>query len=116
MPWDSSGWDEGLLEFYKTLIAMRRTSHALVHGGFQMLQAEDDTLAFLRDAKREKLLVVAHRGPSTRAHGSVRVAHGGIPDGSEFREVFSGSTATVEQGYLPVPAMSVGVAIWRTRP
>jgi hypothetical protein len=80
-----------------------------------VLHAEDDTLAFLRDAKNEKLVVVAHRGPSMGPSEAVRVATGGIADGTELRELFSSASVRVEQGHMRVPAMPAGIAIWRVR-
>ena len=40
MNWDPSTWDIELLTFYKVLIHLRRTSPALVDGGFQVLLTE----------------------------------------------------------------------------
>jgi hypothetical protein len=78
-----------------------------------MHQAEDDTVAFLRQAKDETLVVVAHGGTAARAPGPIRVSHGGIPHGMEFFELFTGTSTRVEQGALPVPSMRTGVALWR---
>ncbi len=67
MPWDEAAWDQDLREFYRRLIALRRTSPALIEGGFQMLAVEEDTLAYLHDTNDEQIVVVAHRGPGVCA-------------------------------------------------
>jgi alpha-glucosidase len=114
MPWQRSAWDEELRSFYQALVRLRRASSALIRGGFQMLHIEEDTLAYLRDSNEEQLIVVGHRGPGTRPPGPLPVAHGALPDGTEFRELIGGGRATVTGGHLPLPAMKPGVMIWRT--
>ena len=115
MPWDRSTWDHDLREFYRTLIQLRRTSPALIEGGFQMLLIEENTLAYLRDAEQDRIIVVAQRGPEARSADPLPVAHGAIPGGVEFTEILSGARATIAQGQLPLPSMPPGVSIWRAR-
>jgi len=60
---DRSGWD---LDFYnstKTLIQLRRESHALIHGGLRWVVVEKDFLAYLRESKNETLLIFISRSP-----------------------------------------------------
>ncbi len=115
MPWDRSAWDEDLRAFYQTLIDLRRTSPALIAGGFQVLLAEENALAYLRDTDEEQIIVVGHRGLAARPAGSLPAACGAVADGTEFVELFSGARATVVNGYLPLPMMPAGVGIWRAR-
>jgi len=114
MEWDSSKWDTDLRAYYQTLIKLRRTSPALINGGFQVLLAEENILAYLRDTDEEQIIVVGNRGPAEYPAGSLPVALGGIPDGAQFRELFSGKTSTVINGNLPLPALQVGVQVWQT--
>lgn len=115
MPWDQSQWNQSLRQFYQALIALRRTSPALIEGGFQVLWVEDDSLAFLRDAEQESIIVVAHRGPAERSALDLPVAHGAIPDGTEFQELFSGRRSRVENGHLALGPLRVGAQVWRSR-
>jgi alpha-glucosidase len=114
MNWDRSTWDHDLRAFYQRLINLRKTSPALIDGGFQVLLVEENTFAYLRDSDREQIIVVAHRDAVNRSAGPLPVAHGAIPDGTEFVEVISGARATVENGHLPLPEMTAGVLIWRS--
>ena len=113
MPWETSAWDMELRAFYQKLITLRKESSALIDGGFQVLLAEGQTLAFLRDSQKELLISVAFRGPGERAAFGLPVAHGAVPDGLEFVELFSGVRARVENGHLPLPAMRPGGTVWR---
>lgn len=114
MPWDTTHWDHELRLFYQTLIHLRRTSPALIHGGFQILAIETDTLAYLRDAEEEKLIIVAHRGPQARPAETIPVKQAAIPNGTTFVELFSQRQTTVKNGHLPLASMSPGIEIWRT--
>jgi alpha-glucosidase len=60
---DRSGWD---LDFYnstKSLVQLRKESHALIHGGLRWVVVEKDYLAYLRESKNETLLIFISRSP-----------------------------------------------------
>lgn len=113
MPWDPQAWDQDLRTFYQKLVGLRKGSSALIAGGFQVLLAEQDMIAFLRDAEHELLISVAQRAAGEQPAFGLPVAQGAVPDGLEFVELFSGARARVENGHLPLPAMGTGGAIWR---
>jgi alpha-glucosidase len=112
MPWDEAAWDLDQLAFLRTLIRYRVGSRALAVGGFQVLEAGEDSLAFLRDTDEEQVVVVVVRGPEPRAGAPLPVADGAIADGTTFTELFSEARATAESGHLPIGATAPGVAIW----
>jgi alpha-glucosidase len=112
MVWDEGRWDHDLLAFYRRLIQLRRQSTILQTGGFQMLAVEPDTFAYQREDPSGHILVVAHRGASPRLAGPLQVDQGGVPDGSRFREVFSGHTTEVRDGQLWLPAQPQGASLW----
>jgi alpha-glucosidase len=96
---------------YQTLARLRRTAPALVHGGVQTLHANDETLAYLREAPEQRIIVVARRADDGLARLPVR--HGGIADGARFHEQFSGATSRVTNGALPLADIpAVGAQIW----
>ncbi len=113
MNWDRSTWDHDLRAYYQTLIHLRRSSSALIEGGFQILSVGDNSIAYLRDSEHEAIIVVANRQPL--AAGTLPIAHGAIADGTEFIEVLSGAHATVSNGHLPLPAQSGGATIWQAK-
>jgi alpha-glucosidase len=115
MPWEQHEWDNGLYEFCRRLIALRKESVALRRGGFQILMLEQDAFAYLRDASDEYVVVIAHRGPGTRPAGGLPVAHGALPDGLPMTEVLTGAATVVGDGLLPLPAVPPGITIWRNR-
>ncbi|MBI5624510.1 MAG: DUF3459 domain-containing protein [Elusimicrobia bacterium] len=57
-PWEPSRWNRGLLEFFKQLISLRRSSKALRRGSFERLWAKDGVYAFRRLLGRESAAVL----------------------------------------------------------
>jgi alpha-glucosidase len=115
MSWDPSAWDTALLAYYKILSRLRRTSPALMDGGFQVLFIEDDTLIFQRDADDEIILVVARRGTNPRPAGPIPISHGAIPDGTEFEEIFTHQRVSVQNGNFPLLVLSPSAQVWIAR-
>lgn len=100
MPWHEEKWDQDLREHYRQLIALRRHSHALIHGGYQVLYAQEDSFVFQRQSKQERLLIVAYRGADTEQTLAIPVADGGIANGKEFEAVFGEARYRVHDGHI----------------
>ena len=64
MPWSrKSSWDRSFLEAVRTLSGLRRSSDALARGGIRYVHVAADAIAFLRETRSERLLVLAARAP-----------------------------------------------------
>lgn len=112
MPWNEREWDHDLRALYQRLARLRRASPALREGGFQLLYASGHTLAYLREAPDERLIVVARRGDDGLA--ALPARHGGLPDGARLRDLLSGVETSVQGGWLPLAGLpGVGAQIWR---
>jgi alpha-glucosidase len=62
IPWDDrSAWDTGLLDTYRTLMAIRRRSDALARGGIRYLHVSDNAVLYVRESTTESLLCLAAR-------------------------------------------------------
>ena len=112
MIWDQRAWDSRRRAFYRQCTHLRRSSPALRHGGFQILYAAGETLAFMREAPEERLVVVARRAAD--GLDALPVRHGGLPDGLVLKEVISGAETVVEQGMLSLSDLpGAGIQVWR---
>lgn len=58
---DRSGWDHEFLDQIKLLVEIRRHHDGLINGGLRWLCVEDDYIAFLRESKKESILVLISR-------------------------------------------------------
>ena len=62
MPWDRpETWDGELLRAYRTLIGLRRSSAAFARGGMRYAHVSEDAIAYLREAREERMLCLAVR-------------------------------------------------------
>jgi hypothetical protein len=95
------------------LIQLRKESPVLQRGGFQILTVETDTLVFQRMSDNGRVLVVAHRGETSRPAGPLPVAHGGIADGTHFVEFFTRQKLVATNGVLPLPDQPQGATLWQ---
>jgi alpha-glucosidase len=99
MPWDRPDtWDTQLLDAYRALIALRRSSNALARGGIRYLHVSADAIAYLREAESETLLCLASRA-----------AHEPIP--VPFRSLETLYGEDVGDGVLPADGPAFHV--WR---
>ena len=60
---DRSNWDHGFMDEVRKLIALRKGQDALINGGLRWVAVEDDYLVFLRESKKQSILVMVSRGP-----------------------------------------------------
>ncbi|MEW6731281.1 MAG: maltodextrin glucosidase [Acidobacteriota bacterium] len=111
MKWDRSEWHNDIYHHHQVLVQLRRTAAALRWGGFQLLYAYNQTLAFLREAHEQRLIVVIRRNKDNLT--SLPVAHGAIADGTHMYEFFSGNETTVINGMLSLDGLAATDAqIW----
>jgi alpha-glucosidase len=62
MPWDhQDAWATGLLDEYRRLIALRRSSPALARGGIRFAFVDEDVIAYVRETSSERVLCLASR-------------------------------------------------------
>lgn len=58
---DRSSWDMDFLHEVRQLISLRKSRDAFINGGLRWVLIEDDCLAFLRESKKETILVFLSR-------------------------------------------------------
>jgi alpha-glucosidase len=111
MPWDESQWDTRLLHVYRGLIAARRSSVALRHGGLRWVHADEDVLVFLRQSPEETALVHCARA----AHAPVTIPARRLTGVEKARSVYG---AGLKQGAGTVSLVAdqpqVNVWVWPT--
>lgn len=111
MRWDDATWDKDLRAYYQQLIALRKQSPALRHGGFQMIHASGGLLSYMRQSPEQRLLVIAYRGPSALPEITIPVWHAGIADGTGLTDKLTGQVYTVEQGMVQLGVLESGTGL-----
>jgi alpha-glucosidase len=109
MPWDRpEGWDAELLEGYRRLIALRRSSDALARGGMRYAFVGEDAIAYLRETPRERLLVLATREDQAQ----VRLPLAAL-GARELEPLADSAEALVAGGEAVLPADGPAFNVWR---
>ena len=101
-----------LRAWYQDLMRLRRRSPALCRGGFQLVYAVGNLVAYMREAVEERLLIVVHRAGD--APDTLPVRHADLADGTLLREALTSREAVVSGGMLSLAGLPpVGAQIWR---
>jgi alpha-glucosidase len=99
IPWDRPDrWDTALLDEYRTLIALRRSSPALTRGGIRYLHASEEAIAYVRETRDDRILCLAARG-----------SH--VPIATPFRDLETLYGEDARDGVLPADGPAFHV--WR---
>jgi alpha-glucosidase len=59
---DRSSWDHKFFAEVKKLVKLRKTQDALINGGLRWIVVEDDFIVYLRESKKQSLLILVSRG------------------------------------------------------
>jgi alpha-glucosidase len=105
MPWDEAAWDRLVLDAYRRLGALRRSSRALRHGGLRWVHADDDVMVFLREARDERVLVMVARDE----HAAVPVRD---LDGDVGEALLGGGDVIARDKAIELPPGGAGVHVW----
>ena len=108
MPWDRpDAWDRVLLEDYRRLVALRRSSDALARGGIRYAHVSDDAIAYLRETPRERLLCLATRDDAPPIALPLEAL------GATALETVEGGDAVVSGGTALLPGDGPAFHVWR---
>ena len=111
---DETRWDADLLAFYKKLIKLRRETAVLHTGSFQILAVEEDTIVYQREGENGRVLVIAHRSETPRLPSPLPIAHGGMANGTQFIEYFTGQRLLVQNGNLLLDTHPQGASLYKS--
>jgi alpha-glucosidase len=110
MPWDRpDAWDTVLLETYRRLAALRRSSEALARGGIRYAHVSEDAIAYLRETHTERLLCLALRAD---VDDPIRLPLESL--GCRALESLYGSAAGSDpRGLVTLPSEGPSFHVWR---
>jgi alpha-glucosidase len=108
MPWGNPEfWDSELLDEYRRLITLRRSSPALTRGGIRYAFVDDDVIAYLRETHGERLLCLASRDD----HEPVRLPLSALE--ARGLEMLHGTDADIDRDEAVLPATGPSFHVWR---
>jgi len=96
---DRNGWDFEFMAEVKKLVSLRRTQDALINGGLRWVKAENDYVIYLRESKKQSILVLVSRGAidatidlSEYGYSVSKTLYGEKVQGQSFRIASEGAT------------------------
>ena len=112
MPWDENLWDHDLRRYHQRVIYIRRESHALQRGGFQILHAASDLIAFQRQSLQERIIVAVWRGPDNMPEICIDAKLADLKDGAALTDLLSGDRYRVTESQLRLSGLAHGQALF----
>lgn len=108
IPWDRpEAWDAELLESYRGLVRLRRSSEALARGGIRYAHVSADAISYVRQARGETVLCLAARAD----HDPVRVSLAAL-EGAALDTLW-GEEARIDGDHAVLPAGGPAFHVWR---
>ena len=99
---DRSQWDYNFMDNVRQLISIRKSNDALVNGGLRWIAAEKDFILYLRESKKQSILVfVSRKGVNAKIDLSAlglhvtKTLYGNTATGSKFSVKSKGATAAI---------------------
>jgi len=99
---DRSQWDHNFMDNVRQLISIRKSNDALVNGGLRWIAAEKDFILYLRESKKQSILVfVSRKGVNAKIDLSAlglhvsKTLYGNTATGSKFAVKSKGATAAI---------------------
>jgi alpha-glucosidase len=110
MPWGRpETWDTAVLETYRRLIALRRSSAALARGSMRYAHVSTDAIAYVRESADETLLCLAARSQ----HPPVRLRRATL--GAAQLETVIGEDARTDGDDVVFPSDGPAFHVWRIK-
>jgi alpha-glucosidase len=99
---DRSQWDHSFMDNVRQLISIRKSNDALVNGGLRWIAAEKDFVLYLRESKKQSILVfVSRQGVNAKIDLSVlglnvtKTLYGSSASGSKFAVKSKGAVQAI---------------------
>lgn len=83
----------------------------MIDGGFQMLYAENGSIAFQRQSSEQRLIFIGYRGLETFPSVSVPIWHSGVAPGARLVDYLSGDTFAIQEGMINLDHPTKGLAL-----
>jgi alpha-glucosidase len=99
---DRSQWDHAFMDNVRQLISIRKSNDALINGGLRWIAAEKDYILYLRESKKQSILVfVSRKGVNAKIDLSAlglsvsKTLYGNTASGSKFAVKSKGATQAI---------------------
>ena len=109
LPWNNERpHDTAMIETYAQLAAIRKSNPALVEGGMRFLYASKEAIVFIREHKKQSVLVAATRGKDEE----IKFDASSIFGADQAVNLFGGGKLKVGKKNIQLPGDKMSINIW----
>ncbi|MFM6980473.1 MAG: glycoside hydrolase family 13 protein [Micrococcales bacterium] len=109
MPWNNERkHDKSMVETYAHLASLRKTHEALTHGSLRWLYASDEAVVYIRETKKESVLIALSRGKDDQ----IEFPTDALAGNTNALELFGTANLQVGKKTTKVSMGKVSVGIW----
>ena len=109
LPWNNERpHDTAMIETYAQLAAIRKTNPALVEGGMRFLYASKEAIVFIREHKKQSVLVAATRGKDD----DIKFDAASVFGADQAVNLFGGGKLKVGKKNIHLPGDKMSINIW----
>jgi alpha-glucosidase len=110
LPWNNERPnDASMIEVYSALAKIRRENIALTEGGLRFLLASDEAVVYVREHKKQTILVSVTRGRASRSKLPADAIYGL----DQAQNIYGGGELKVSGSKVKLPASPMSVNVWR---
>jgi alpha-glucosidase len=110
LPWNNERPnDKSMIEVYSALAKIRRENAALTDGGLRFLFASENAVVYVREHKKQNILVCAARGRDSRISLPIDCIEGL----AEAENIYGGGKIKFRGNKVMLPSESMTVNVWR---
>jgi alpha-glucosidase len=110
LPWNNERpHDASLIEVYSALAKIRRENIALTEGGLRFLLATNEAVVYVREHKKQSILVSVTRGREAK----LKLPQDAIYGLDQAQNIYGGGELKVSGSKVKLPASPMSVNVWR---
>lgn len=110
LPWNNERpHDASMISVYSELAKIRRENPALTEGGLRFLYASDEAVVFVREHKKQDVLVCVTRGRDSK----IKLPADALQGFAEAQNIYGGGALKRSGSTVKLPGSPMSVNVWR---
>lgn len=110
LPWNNERpHDSSMIQVYSDLAKIRRENIALTEGGLRFIYASDEAVVYLREHKKQTILVCATRGRDSK----IKLPSDAVANLALAENIYGGASIKAGNRFAKLAAGAMTVNVWR---
>lgn len=110
LPWNNERPnDASMINVYSQLSKLRNENIALTEGGLRFLYSSQEAVVYVREHKKQAVLVCASRGRDTK----IKLPIDALPNFAQAENIYGGDAIKVGKKFATLPGLPMSVNVWK---